>query len=337
MSPPRGPWSASGSSFLVSRFPSSDSSAPAEAGGALVEAQPALLASPRPMPGERPRVLVTGASGMLGSDLVPVLAGAGYDVYPRPRSDLDVTDPGEVGFAFRELWPDVVVNCAGFTRVDACEMESKAWAVNAQGVENLSRECRRHNARLVQVSTDFVFDGEKHEPYTETDEMAPLSAYGRGKRAGEEAALRSPAALVVRSSWLFGRAGWNFIEAILKQVEEGKRELPVVNDQRGKPTATTDLSEAILALLAAGASGIFHFANRGEVTWYDFAREILILAGWSDVRVLRTSSAALARPAARPAYSVLDTSKYESATGRAIRHFREPLVEYLASRARPEA
>ncbi len=282
-------------------------------------------------------MLITGASGMLGSDLAPVLAGAGFEVYPRPRADLDVTDDGEVARAFRDVRPQVVVNCAAFTRVDACESDPAAYAVNAEGVEILAEQCRRHGARLVQISTDFVFDGEKREPYTETDETDPLSEYGRGKRAGEEAALTAPAALVVRASWLFGSGGWNFVEAILKQVEQGKRELSVVDDQKGKPTATTDLSEAILVLIVLGASGIFHFANRGEVTWFDFAREILRLAGRSDVRVLPATSAALARPAVRPAYSVLDTSKYESVTGRPIRHFREPLVEYLARRARPEA
>lgn len=308
-----------------------------DAAVAPVEAQPALLASPRLMAGERPRVLVTGASGMLGSDLSPALSGAGYDVYPRPRADLDVTDDVQVASAFRDLDPHVVVNCAAFTKVDACETDSAAWTVNAHGVGVLARECRRRGARLVQISTDFVFDGKKREPYRETDETAPLSMYGRGKRAGEEAALESPAALVVRASWLFGRAGWNFVEAILKQVDDGKRELSVVDDQRGRPTATTDLSEAIIALLAAGATGIYHFANGGDVTWYDFARDVLVLAGRDDVHVRPTTSTLLARPARRPAYSVLDTSKYEASTGRPIRHFREPLVEYVASRARPEA
>jgi dTDP-4-dehydrorhamnose reductase len=309
----------------------------ADAAVAPVEAQPGLLASPRLMPGERPRVLVTGASGMLGSDLSPTLAGAGYDVYPRPRAALDVTNESHVASAFSELDPHVVVNCAAFTRVDACETDPAAWAVNVRGVGILARGCSRHGARLVQISTDFVFDGGKGEPYAEEDETAPLSVYGLTKRAGEEAALESPSALVVRASWLFGRSGWNFIEAILKQAEEGQRELSVVDDQRGKPTATTDLSEAIVALLAANATGIFHFANRGEVTWYEFAREILLLAGRNDVNVRPTSSVSLARPARRPGYSVLDTSKYEALTGRTIRHFREPLIEYVAGRARPEA
>jgi dTDP-4-dehydrorhamnose reductase len=274
---------------------------------------------------------------MLGSDLAPVLAGGGYEVSPRPRSDLDVTNAQEVARAFRDVRPQVVVNCAAFTRVDACETDPASFAVNAEGVAVLAEACERYSARLVQVSTDFVFDGAKGAPYTETDEPAPLSAYGRGKRAGEEAALASPAALVVRSSWLFGRGGWNFVEAILRQAEDGKRDISVVDDQTGKPTATTDLADAILALLVTGVSGIFHFANRGEVTWFEFAREILFLAGHTGVRVLPTTSAALARPAARPVYSVLDTSKYEAATGRPIRPFHEPLVEYLARRARPDA
>lgn len=282
-------------------------------------------------------MLVTGGAGMLAWDLAPDLAGAGYDVYPRPRSDLDVTDPAAVGRAFRELRPQIVVNCAAFTRVDACESDPRSRTVNAEGVEILAAECEVHGARLVQVSTDFVFDGSKGAPYLETDETGPISAYGRQKRAGEEAALRLPSSLVVRASWLFGRGGWNFIEAILKQAEQGKREITVVDDQRGRPTSTTDLSEAIRLLLAAGATGIFHFANRGAVTWFEYAVEILNLAGRADVRVAPTTSAALARPAPRPAYSVLDTSKYEAATGRPIRHFREPLVEYLADRLRPEA
>jgi dTDP-4-dehydrorhamnose reductase len=289
------------------------------------------------MPGERPRVLVTGASGMLGSDLTPALAGAGYEVYPRPRADLDVTDETDVASAFRDVDPQIVVNCAAFTKVDACETDPAAWAVNVNGVGILARECRRRGTRFVQISTDFVFDGGKREPYTEADETAPLSMYGRAKRAGEEAALDVPSALVVRASWLFGRGGWNFVEAILKQAEQGRRELSVVDDQRGKPTATTDLSDAIVALLALGATGIYHFANHGEVSWYDFAREILVLAGRDDVKVRPTTSAALSRPAVRPAYSVLGTSKYEGLTGRNIRHFREPLVEYVAHRARPEA
>ncbi len=307
-----------------------------EAVVAAVDVLPAVLASPHPVAEERARVLITGGSGMLASDLAPALAEGGYEVYPRPHSDLDVTDPLAVARAFRDVRPRIVVNCAAFTRVDACETDPRA-EVNAEAVATLAGECDLHGARLVQISTDFVFDGSKGEPYLETDEPGPLSAYGREKRAGEEAALRLPTSLVVRASWLFGRGGWNFIEAILKQAEQGKREITVVDDQRGKPTSTTDLSEAIRSLLEADATGIFHFANRGAVTWFEYAGEILNLAGRADVNIVATTSAALARPAPRPAYSVLDTSKYEIRTERPVRHFREPLVEYLAGRLRPEA
>jgi dTDP-4-dehydrorhamnose reductase len=331
---PEDPPTSEGPSSPVTR-PALDASP--EAAVAPIEIQPAVLASPRPLAEERARVLVTGGSGMLASDLAPTLAAAGYEMYPRPRADLDVTDAADVARAFRDVRPQVVVNCAAFTRVDACESDPRARAVNAEAVDILAAECALRGARLVQISTDFVFDGKKAEPYVETDETAPLSAYGRDKRAGEEAALRLPGSLVVRASWLFGRGGWNFIEAILKQAEQGKREITVVDDQQGRPTSTTDLSEAIRALLLSGATGLFHFANRGAVTWFEYAVEILNVAGRSDVLVAPTTSAALARPAVRPAYSVLDTSKYESRVGQPIRHFREPLVEYLAGRLRPEA
>src|SRR5262245_48428301 len=305
--------------------------------GASAEAHAALLAAPRPSPRTRRRVLVTGASGMLGSDLVYLLTVAGWDVLARPKAELDIADSPQVSRAVRELRPDVVVNCAAFTKVDDCETDPRAFQVNAEGVANLADACGHVGAQLVQISTDFVFDGTRNEPYREDDPVNPLSAYGRSKRAGEEEAMRLPGSLVVRASWLFGRSGWNFIEAILKQVEAGKDRLSVVVDQVGRPTATTDLSEALAALLEAGASGVYHFANRGEVSWNEFAREILWLAGRTDVAVDPTTSEALARPARRPAYSVLDTGRYERVTGQPIRHFRDPLAEYLARRARPEA
>jgi dTDP-4-dehydrorhamnose reductase len=309
----------------------------ADAGGSSLDSRAAVLAAPRPIPRLRRRVLVTGATGMLGSDLAPALASAGDEVFARPKSDLDVTDSAQVDHALRELHPDVVVNCAAFTKVDACETDPSAFEVNGQAVGFLAAACGRVGARLVQVSTDFVFDGEKRSPYVEDDPTGPASAYGRSKRDGEQEALRLPGNLVVRASWLFGRSGWNFVEAILRQVESGRERLSVVTDQVGRPTATTDLSEAVVALLDAGATGVYHFANRGVVSWNEFAREILWLTGHASVPVDPTTAEALGRPAPRPAYSVLDTGKYERLTGRPIRHFRDPLAEYLARRARPEA
>jgi dTDP-4-dehydrorhamnose reductase len=299
---------------------------------ASIELVPEVLAAPRPVPQLKRRVLVTGASGMLGTDLVPALTGAGCEVFARPKSDLDITSASQVERAFRDTRPEVVINCAAFTKVDGCESDPRAFEVNAAAVEILAGQCLVRSVQLVQISTDFVFDGSKTSPYREEDPPAPLSAYGRSKLLGEEAALSVPAGLVVRASWLFGRGGWNFVEAIRKQIDGGRRMLTVVDDQRGKPTSTTDFSEALLALLEQGAIGIYHFANRGAVTWFDFAREIVALSGHSEVEVSPIDSAVLARPARRPAYSVLDTGKYERVTGRAIRHFREPLAEYLLDR-----
>ena len=279
---------------------------------------------------------------MLASDLLGPLVRSGYRVFPKPRADLDVTDAVGVSRAFREVQPDVVINCAAYTKVDDCESNPLARAVNARAVEHLASECAERGATLVQMSTDFVFDGEKGLPYVEDDPTNPVSEYGRTKREGEDAALTAPNALVVRSSWLFGRGGRNFVEAILGQAEGGERELRVVNDQRGRPTATPDLAEATVALLQSGASGVYHFANRGEATWFEFAEAILDLAGRSDprvagARVVPVDSASLARSARRPAYSALDTTRFEKKTGLPIRSWREALAEYLLLRARPEA
>lgn len=308
----------------------------AEAGVAPAPTPVEVMAAPRPAAQLKRRVLVTGSAGMLGRDLVPVLAGAGCEVFARPKAELDITAADQVGRAFREIRPDVLVNCAAFTQVDAAETDPHAFEVNGGGARVLAQACLRQSCQLVQISTDFVFAGEKATPYLEADRTGPLSAYGRSKLEAEEAALAVPTGLVVRSSWLFGRGGANFVEAILKQVEGGKRSLSVVVDQRGRPTATTDLAEAILALLEAGAVGVFHFANGGEATWFDFAQDILLLSGHGDVALQPATSEAMARPARRPAYSVLATGKYEAVTGRAVRHYREPLIEYLAVRAEPE-
>lgn len=308
----------------------------AEAGLAPAPVPVELMAAPQPAGQLKKRVLVTGSAGMLGRDVVPVLAGAGCEVFARPHAELDITSADQVDRTLREIRPDIVVNCAAQTRVDACETDPRSAEVNAGGVRLLANGCRRQGCQLVQISTDFVFAGDKTAPYLEADSTGPLSAYGRGKLEGEEAALSVPTGLVVRSSWLFGRGGWNFVEAILEQVASGKQALTVVNDQRGRPTATTDLAEAVLALLEVGAVGLFHFANGGEATWFDFAQDILLLSGHGDVALRPTTSAELARPARRPAFSVLATEKFEKVTGREIRHYREPLIEYLAVRAEPE-
>ena len=280
----------------------------------------------------KPRVLLTGGGGMLALDLKPRLEAAGYEVVAPKKAQLDITQAGHVSAILATLKPQAIFNCAAFTKVDLCETDPLAAAVNDAAVGNLAEACRAAGVRLVHVSTDFVFGGEKREPYREEDEAAPLSAYGRTKRGGEIRALALPGALVVRGSWLFGNRGPNFVEAILKQADAGKRSLRVVTDQAGRPTATTDLAEALVELYRIGAEGIVHFANAGEVTWNEFAREILRKAGHTDVDVVPITSEELNRPARRPAYSVLSTGKYEKLTGMKPRDFREPLAEYLERR-----
>jgi len=280
------------------------------------------------------KVLITGGGGMLAADLKAALAGRDAQVIAPTRVQLDVTNAEHVRGVVASFRPNVVFHCAAFTKVDLCETDPRAQAVNADALRPLAEACRKGGAKLVHVSTDFVFDGRKRAPYVEEDIAAPLSAYGRTKREGEEHALESPDALVARSSWLFGRRGPNFVEAMLKQAEEGKKTVRVVTDQVGRPTATLDLAEALLALVDADASGIVHFANHGEVSWNEFAREIFRLAEHSDVAVEPITSAELNRPAIRPEYSVLSTEKYERLTGKTPRDFREPLSEYLERRKR---
>lgn len=278
------------------------------------------------------RVLVTGGGGMLAHDLKPCLEAAGFEVVAPNKTQLDITQAGHVAGILATLRPRAVFNCAAFTKVDLCESDPLARAVNDEAVAHLAESCRKVAAKLVHVSTDFVFDGQKREPYREEDEPRPLSAYGSTKRAGELRALSAPGSLVVRSSWLFGNRGQNFIEAMLKQAESGSRTVRVVTDQIGRPTATADLAEALVQLFRIEAEGIVHFANAGEVTWNEFAREIFRLSDHSDLEVAAITSDELNRPARRPAYSVLSTEKYENLAGRKPRDFREPLAEYLERR-----
>jgi dTDP-4-dehydrorhamnose reductase len=279
------------------------------------------------------KILITGGGGMLAHDLKAALGARGDAQAIAPtRAQLDVTNAEHVRGVMASYRPELVFNCAAFTHVDLCETDPRARAVNADAVATIAQACAAARARLVHVSTDFVFDGTKASPYVESDPTHPLSAYGRTKREGEERALEAPGALVVRSSWLFGRRGPNFVEAMLKQAESGKKEVRVVTDQVGRPTATSDLAEALLALSDAKASGIVHYANAGEVSWNEFAREIYRMAGFEGVEVRPITSAELDRPAVRPAYSVLSTELYGRLTGKMPRDFREPLAEYLERR-----
>jgi dTDP-4-dehydrorhamnose reductase len=222
-----------------------------------------------------------------------------------------------------------VVNCAAYTAVDDCEThEAEARAVNADAVEHLARGCDAVGAVLVQVSTDYVFDGAGSRPYREDDPVAPVSAYGRTKLLGERAAARAAEHLIVRTAWLYGRGGRHFVDAICGQIEGGTDPLRVVGDQRGSPTFCTDLAAAILDLVEVEARGIVHAVNRGATTWHGFAREVVRLLG-AGVEVVPVATDAFPRPAQRPAYSVLDTTRLDRLLGRSMPTWQDALARYL--------
>jgi dTDP-4-dehydrorhamnose reductase len=229
--------------------------------------------------------------------------------------------------------PDLVVNCAAFTKVDACEGEARelAFAVNGAAVGNIAEAAEVAGARLIHVSTDYVFDGKGNAPYREDDPTDPLSVYGQSKLEGERRALQHPHALVVRTSWLFGPEGPNFVATMVNLIEQGRLPLRVVSDQEGCPTYTPFLARAILDLAPLPIDGIVHYRNREPVTWYDFAREIAAL--WApparQVEVLPVTTAEFPRPAPRPAYSVLDVQRFEETAGRRVESWVWGLAAYL--------
>lgn len=251
------------------------------------------------------RWLVTGAAGMLGTDLVAVLRAAGEDVTAVPRADLDITDPGAVRDAVGGH--AVVVNCAAWTAVDDAEVvEGAAFTVNAVGAAVLARGAAAAGARLVHISTDYVFDGHASEPYAEDAVVGPRSAYGRTKAAGEWAVrAECPDHLVLRTAWLYGRHGTCFPRTIARLAAE-RDHLAVVEDQVGQPTWTRDVADLTLRMVRRGvASGTYHATSSGRTSWHGFAREVVRSAGLDPEMVTPTTTSAYPRPAPRPAWSVL--------------------------------
>lgn len=249
------------------------------------------------------RWLVVGGNGMLGQDVVSTLADD--DVVSADRNDVDIVDPAAVTALVRDV--DVVVNCAAYTAVDAAEAdEATAFAVNAVGPANLARAARAAGARLVQVSTDYVFDGQAAEPYPAAAPIAPRSAYGRTKAAGEWAVrAEAPDHLIVRTAWLYGQHGACFPKTILRVARQNGG-VDVVGDQVGQPTWTVDLANLIVRMVRAGVpSGTYHGTSEGRTSWYEFARAVVAAAGMDAGVVRSTTSADFVRAAARPAFSVL--------------------------------
>jgi len=274
------------------------------------------------------RVLVTGSGGQLGQDLVRALSGEvpdgglkgdpstgrlgerpAVDVIGATRSSLDVTRREDVLEVFHGLRPAVVIHSAAFTAVDACETDAdRAYAVNAVGTRNVAEGARRYGAHLVVISTDYVFDGTSERPYVEWDQPNPVSVYGRSKLGAEMEA--GPEATIVRTSWVSGVHGRNFVRTVLELASDPTRRLRFVDDQRGKPTFSADLAGAVLMLADSMLPGIFHVTNDGEATWFDVARAVLAVSGGDPARVEAISTSELDPPRAapRPANSVLDNA-----------------------------
>ena len=270
-------------------------------------------------------VLVTGAGGMLGSDLVR------DGVLGLTRADLDVTDADAVARAFADFQPDVVINCAAWTDVDGAESgEEAATELNGRAAGIVAAAAREVGAAVVYPSTDYVFDGAGARPYVESDPVGPQSAYGRSKLAGEEAvAAANERHFIVRTSWLFGTHGRNFVDTML-ELGRDRDELKVVDDPVGRPTYTGDLADALLELARSDAYGIHHIAGGGEpCSWYDFAATIFDQASLS-VRLVPCTTEEFPRPAPRPAYSVLDSERRDAIR---LPDWRSGLGAYLAERA----
>ncbi|PFG32537.1 dTDP-4-dehydrorhamnose reductase [Sanguibacter antarcticus] len=251
------------------------------------------------------RWLVVGANGMLGQDLVRLVGDRGYDVRGVDRTEVDITDPASAAAGVAGF--DVVVNCAAWTAVDDAEtQEGAAFAVNAVGAQNLARAAKAAGARLVQVSTDYVFAGDAQEPYREDAPLAPKSAYGRTKGAGEWAVrAETDDYLVVRTAWLYGAQGACFPKTMVRLLAD-RDSLTVVADQVGQPTWTVDLGDLIVRLVEAKApSGTYHGTSSGQTSWYGFAQASVVSAGHAAEAIQPTTSAEFVRPAPRPAYSVL--------------------------------
>jgi dTDP-4-dehydrorhamnose reductase len=273
--------------------------------------------------------MVTGAGGMLGRDVIAAFEAHGHEVVALDRSELDITDGPRVDRIVGIVEPDAIVNCAAYTDVDGAEShEREAMEINDTGAGLLAVAAGTVGAKIVYPSTDYVFDGFREDPYVESDLPHPLSAYGRTKLAGETSvAVANSRHLIVRTSWLFGVGGKNFVETMLRIGAE-QPEVLVVSDQVGSPTYTPHLAGAIVLLTESDDYGIHHVTASGSCSWFDFAQEIFDQAGMGT-RVMAARTGMLGRPAPRPAYSVLGSERDAPVV---LPHWREALAEYMAER-----
>lgn len=277
------------------------------------------------------RVAITGAAGQLGSEVTKGFSKA-HEVRVFGREQLDVTDYDQVMQILGASHFDAIVNCAAFTDVDRCETEiDKAYEVNALAVRYLAEAAELSGAQLCHVSTDYVFDG-RSDSYREWDKPSPLSVYGASKLAGEqEVQAVSENWLIVRTAWVYGHAGHNFVKTMLMLAAE-QTHVEVVDDQHGSPSYATDVAAAICDLVLRRRRGIFHVTNSGETTWYQFARAIFEEAGLDPDRIRPTKSETIRRPAPRPSSSVLENFALVRSGTDALRHWREALTDFMSTR-----
>jgi len=275
------------------------------------------------------RILILGYRGMLGRELFERLS-VHHPVVGKDVDDFDIASEDACRRIIAETEPEVVINAAAYTDVDGSEKARElCFAVNAEGVKNVALACCSDGTKIIHFSTDYVFDGTKDTPYREADPCHPLNVYGEAKLAGEKYLQQySDHYLLVRTAWMYGKQGRNFVKAIMEKAREVGR-LEVVDDQKGSPTYAKDLAAAVELLLAGHHTGIFHVTNRGVCSWYEFALKILVYAGITDVPVTPVDSSRISRPAARPRKAVLNCSKFIETTGKAMQFWQLALQDYM--------
>jgi len=279
------------------------------------------------------RIMVTGAAGMLGREVSRAYSRRGDDVVALTRDQLDITDLARVRKLVAECRPEIVVNCAAYTNVDDAETETeRAYRVNGLGPRNLALACRENGSSLVHISTDYVFSGRRRQACRIYDRPSPLNVYGASKLWGEKAVRDiTGTCYILRTSWLFGPGGTNFVSSMLRLGKE-RGMLRVVDDQEGCPTYTADLARAVVDISATGCYGLYHVTNRGSTTWYRYAQEIFRLAGLK-AELIPCATRDFIRPANRPFFSVLDPFPLAETIGYLLPPWQDALARYLASSA----
>lgn len=276
------------------------------------------------------KVLVTGAKGQLGQDVLCLLENQPWEIFGFDREELDITNEEQVREKVLSIKPDIIIHTAAYTQVDQAESdEETAFKVNAEGTKYLAQAAAAVEAKFCYISTDYVFDGTKNEPYKTSDETNPQTIYGKSKLAGEQYTRKYCSKyFIVRTSWVFGLYGNNFVKTMLRLAEE-RKELGVVSDQFGSPTYTTDLARFIIELVETNKYGIYHASNSGICSWYEFAKEIFRQSN-KNVNVNAISTAEFQRPAQRPSYSVLEQKKIAEQGLIMLPNWKEALGRYLS-------